>query len=363
VGAAFLDQLATRAAVHRLRVNGIGSSKRAVLDRRGIDPKAWRAALEGGKETAAGLIDAAIQSPHHPRIFVDCTANPQLPAQYERLLAAGVSVVAANKVGFAASSDSWNRLREAASRGGSIYYETTVGAGLPVLRTVADLAATGDKILRLQGVLSGTLGYLCDEIMKGRGFSEAVKGAYDLGYTEPDPRDDLSGLDVARKLVILARAAGLDVQPEDVDVEPLLPREAAEGPIENFWKLLPQLDAPMAKSRAEAEAKQQRLVYLGTVEAGKARVQLEVVPEGHPCYSLHGSENLILVVSERYHTVPLVVRGPGAGPAVTAAGVFADVLRARAEAQEAPVLLHGKRVPGATASGPAAPPRTLETVP
>jgi aspartokinase/homoserine dehydrogenase 1 len=363
VGAAFLDQLATRAEVHRLRVNGVASSERAVIDRRGIDPKAWRTALEGGKEPAAALIEAATMSPHHPRIFVDCTASSQLPSQYERLLSAGVSVVAANKVGFAASSEAWNRLREAASRGGSIYYETTVGAGLPVLRTVADLAATGDRIIRLQGVLSGTLGYLCDEVMKGSGFSEAVKGAYDLGYTEPDPRDDLSGLDVARKLVILARAAGLDVQPEDVEVEPLLPREAADGPIENFWTLLPRLDAPMEKRRAEAAAAKQRLVYLGTVEAGKARVRLEVVPEGHPCYSLHGSENLILVVSERYHTVPLVVRGPGAGPAVTAAGVFADVLRARAEAQEAPVLLHGKRVPPAGVAGLAAPPRALETVP
>jgi aspartokinase/homoserine dehydrogenase 1 len=362
VGAAFLDQLATRAEVHRLRVIGVGSSERALLDRKGIDPRRWREALEGGREPAAALIEAATQSPHHPRIFVDCTANAQLPSQYERLLGAGVSVVAANKVGFAASSASWNRVREAASRGGSIYFETTVGAGLPVLRTVADLAATGDKIIRLQGVLSGTLGYLCDEIMKGRGFSEAVKGAYDLGYTEPDPRDDLSGLDVARKLVILARAAGLDLEPEDVEVEPLLPREAADGPIENFWARLPLLDAPMEKRRAQAAAAKQRLVYLGTVEAGKARVGLEVVPDGHPCYSLHGSENLILVVSERYHTVPLVVRGPGAGPAVTAAGVFADVLRARAEAQEAPVLLHGKRAPVAGTSGAAATARTLETV-
>jgi aspartokinase/homoserine dehydrogenase 1 len=189
-----------------------------------------------------------------------------------------------------------------------------------------------------------------------------VKGAYDLGYTEPDPRDDLSGLDVARKLVILARSSGLDVEPEDVDVEPLLPREAAEGPIENFWDRLPLLDAPMAASRASAVAANQRLVYLGTVEAGKARVGLELVPQDHPCYSLHGSENLILVLSERYHTVPLVVRGPGAGPAVTAAGVFADVLRARAEAQEAPVGLNGRRPAGAPQAEPMASRPSLEVV-
>lgn len=343
VGAAFLDQLAERGEVHRLRVIGVGSSKKVVIDRRGIDARKWRDAVAAGDAPASALVEAAIESPHHPRIFVDCTADPGLPAVYDRLLAAGVSVVAANKVGFAGSSQSWNRLKEAAGKGGAVYYETTVGAGLPVLRTVADLTATGDRILRVQGVLSGTLGYLCDEVMKGRAFSEAVRGAYELGYTEPDPRDDLSGLDVARKLVILARTAGLDVEPEDVDVEPLLPREAAAGPIEAFWERLSSLDEPMERSRANAAAVGGRLVYLGTVEAGKARVQLEVVPAEHPCWSLHGSENLILVLSERYRTVPLVVRGPGAGPAVTAAGVFADVLRARAEAQEAPVLIPGRR--------------------
>jgi aspartokinase/homoserine dehydrogenase 1 len=363
VGAAFLDQLADRAALHRLRIVGVASSGQAVVNRKGIDARVWREALAAGGAPASALVEAALESPHHPCVFVDCTASDVLPGDYERLLAAGVSVVAANKIGFAGSSQAFDHLREVASRGGSIYYETTVGAGLPVLRTVADLAATGDKILRIQGVLSGTLGYLCDEVMKGRPFSEAVKGAFDLGYTEPDPRDDLSGLDVARKLVILARSAGLDLEPEDVDVEPLLPREAAAGPIEAFWERLSSLDGPMEKSRAAAAEKNGRLVYLGTVEAGKARVQLEVVPPEHPCWSLHGSENLILVLSERYRTVPLVVRGPGAGPAVTAAGVFADVLRARAEAQEAPVLLSGRRAgEGGAPDEPARARASLEAV-
>jgi aspartokinase/homoserine dehydrogenase 1 len=198
VGAAFLDQLGARADLHRLRVVGIGTSRGAVVDRKGVDVRAWRDALAEGEASSAELVEAAIASPHHPRIFVDCTASQMLPDRYERLLGAGVSVVAANKIGFAGSSESFDRLREMATKGASIYYETTVGAGLPVLRTVADLTATGDRILRLQGVLSGTLGYLCDEVMKGKSFSEAVKGAFDLGYTEPDPRDDLSGLDVAR---------------------------------------------------------------------------------------------------------------------------------------------------------------------
>ena len=351
VGAAFLDQLADRADHHRLRLAGIASSRAAVLNRAGVDPRAWRDALAAGDAPAEALVEAAIDSPHHPRIFVDCTASSFLPDSYERLLAAGVSVAAANKVGFAGSGEGWERLHEVAREGGAIYYETTVGAGLPVLRTVADLAATGDQIVRLQGVLSGTLGYLCDEVMKGQRFSEAVREAHELGYTEPDPRDDLSGLDVARKLVILARSAGLELEPEAVSVEPLLPGEAG-GSLEDFWELLPSLDEPMEKRRTEAAAAGGRLVYLGTVEPGKASVGLEVVPSDHPCWTLHGSENLILVVSERYLTVPLVVRGPGAGPAVTAAGVFADVLRARAEAQEAPVGLHGRRSVDAAEVGP-----------
>ena len=364
VGAAFLDQLGERAELHRLRVVGIATSRGAVVDRKGVDPRSWRDALAEGEASSEALVEAAIDSPHHPRIFVDCTASRLLPDRYGRLLAAGVSVVAANKIGFAGSSESFNQLLDVARKGASIYYETTVGAGLPVLRTVADLTATGDKVLRLQGVLSGTLGYLCDEVMKGRSFSEAVKGAFDLGYTEPDPRDDLSGLDVARKLVILARAAGLDLEPEDVDVEPLLPREAAEGALELFWERLSLFDEPMERSRASAAATGGRLVYLGTVEAGKARVGLEVVPSEHPCWSLHGSENLILVLSERYRTVPLVVRGPGAGPAVTAAGVFADVLRARAEAQEAPVGLHGRKPNDSAAPGErTTQPFSMEVVP
>ncbi len=355
VGAALLDQLATRAAHHRLRVMGVGTSRRSALPPGGVDLERWRESVEAGKESAAALVDAAIASPHHPRIFVDCTASAELPGEYERLLAAGVSVVAANKIGFSGPERTWAALRDAAREGAALYHETTVGAGLPVLRTVADLVATGDRLVRVQGVLSGTLGYLCDEVMAGRTFSEAVRGAFDLGYTEPDPRDDLSGTDVARKLVILARSAGLELEPGDVDVEPLLPREAANGTLDAFWERLPALDVPMERSRAEAVAAGGRLVYMGTVEDGRARVGLEVVPQEHPCWSLRGSENLVLVESERYRATPLVVRGPGAGPAVTAAGVFADVLRARAEAQEAPVRLHGSRpIPGGRAGADAA---------
>lgn len=353
VGAALLDQLARRAVQHRLRVAGIGNSRATALNRDGIDLDGWRDALSAATAHADQIVEAAIASPHHPRIFVDCTASSTLPAAYERLLTAGVSVVAANKVGFSGPAEAWQRLQGITRHGAAIYHETTVGAGLPVLRTVADLAHTGDTIRRLQGVLSGTLGYLCDQVMAGRAFSEAVRAAYDLGYTEPDPRDDLSGTDVARKLVILARSAGLHLEPEEVDVEPLLPREAAAGSVDTFWSLLPALDEPMERSRAEAVAEEGRLVYMGTVEEGRARVGLEIVPREHPCWSLRGSENLVLVVSDRYADTHLVVRGPGAGPEVTAAGVFADVLRARAEAQEAPVRLRRRELEDDEVAAPA----------
>jgi aspartokinase/homoserine dehydrogenase 1 len=339
VGAALLDQLAERAEHQRLRVAGIGRSRRALLAPGGVPLERWREAVEEAEAPAEGLVEGAVASPHHPRIFVDCTASGELPRSYERLLAAGVSVVAANKVGFAGPGAFWERLERVASEGAAVYRETTVGAGLPILGTVADLVDTGDRIRRLEGVLSGTLGYLCDQVMSGHRFSDAVRRAFELGYTEPDPRDDLSGTDVARKLVILARTAGLGLEPEEVEVEPLLPDGTDGGTLEEFWAALPAMDGALEARRAEAEASGERLVYLGVLEDGRARVGLRSVSLEHPCGGLRGSENLVLVVSDRYRETPLVVRGPGAGPQVTAAGVFADVLRARAEAQEAPVRL------------------------
>ena len=338
VGETLLDQLAERAEHQRLRVVGIGRSRVALLAPDGVDLTAWRDAVEAADDPPELLVEAAVSSAHHPRIFVDCTASSEVPRHYRRLLESGVSVVAANKVGFAGPVEDWRGLRESARVGASAYYETTVGAGLPVLRTVADLVDTGDRVLRLQGVLSGTLGYLCDQVMQGAVFSEAVREAHGLGYTEPHPADDLSGMDVARKLVILARSAGLELELGDIEVASLLPGEA-DVPLEEFWSTLPRLDDGMERRRAEAAAEGRRLVYMGTVDEDGARVGLEAVGPQHPCASLRGSENLVLVVSERYRETPLVVRGPGAGPQVTAAGVFADILRARAEAQEVPVPL------------------------
>ena len=223
-------------------------------------------------------------------------------------------------------------LKRLGAQGMGIFFETTVGAGLPVLKTIEDLVATGDVIERVEGVLSGTLGFISDRLMAGTSFSAALKEADDLGFTEPDPREDLGGRDVARKLVILGRMAGFSFELDDVKVEPLLPGEGwADGTVDEFWKRLPDVDTYFAELREEAIADGKALRYLASVDNGQASVRMTGVSPEHPCASLTNSENLVTIISTRYANTPLVVRGPGAGPDVTAAGVFADILRALAE--------------------------------
>jgi aspartokinase/homoserine dehydrogenase 1 len=208
-----------------------------------------------------------------------------------------------------------------------------------VLGTLRDLVQTGDEIVAVDGVLSGSLAYVFDRVMDGVPFSRAISEASERGYTEPDPRDDLGGVDVARKLLILARQAGLELEPSEVDIEPVLaPAEwAGLGP-DDFWKKLPELDGPFEERRRAAQAAGMRLIFLARLSGSRAGVRLEQVGPEHPCWSLRGTENLVAIRSGRYLDVPLVVRGPGAGPEVTSAGVLADVLRARSEASEVPVF-------------------------
>jgi aspartokinase/homoserine dehydrogenase 1 len=228
----------------------------------------------------------------------------------------------------------YRRLRNAARQGNGMYSETTVGAGLPVLRPIADLVATGDIIARVEGVLSGTLSYLFASVMSGMSFSRAVREAHDLGFTEPDPRDDLSGRDVARKLLILGREAGFDIEPEQVRVEPALPGvEWAAMSEAGFWTELPTVDALFAQRRGEAKAAGATLSYIGSIDAAGAHVGLRQIPLEHPGAALSPGDNLIAVTSARYTERPLIIRGPGAGPDVTAAGVFADILRAAVESR------------------------------
>jgi aspartokinase/homoserine dehydrogenase 1 len=361
VGSALLRQIGGSAeAARRLTVSGIARSGAAVIAPAGIDLAHWCEELEARNDGLHELVDAALNSPRHPRIFIDCTASEKPVAHYERLLRAGVAVVTANKTGFAGSAVQYRGLTAAHDLSARCYHETTVGAGLPILGTIEDLVRTGDSIQAVEGVLSGTVAYILDAVMSGSTFSAAVREAYERGYTEPDPRQDLSGLDVARKLLILGRQAGFPLEPDDVAVEPLVP-DWSGATLDEFWSLLPGLDEAFAQLRADALACGQRLAYTGRVAPAGAAVRLNVVGPEHPCWSLRGSENLVVIVSDRYSDVPLVVRGPGAGPEVTAAGIYADILRARAEAGDAPVLASRTRV-NAIRAGRASAQKTVQSI-
>ena len=337
VGAALLDQVAAQAQELRdggveMRLAGVARSTSAAVDPMGLDLGHWRAVLESGSSSASDMLEEVLGSDHPSRIFVDATASTEVIEAYEPLLRDGVAVISANKLAFSSSMERFQTLRALGSRGMGIFFETTVGAGLPVLRTIEDLVSTGDTIQRIEGVLSGTLSFICDRLMVGEPFSAALREANERGFTEPDPREDLSGRDVARKLVILGRMAGFSLEMDDVDIELLVPDGPwVTGPLEAFWEKLPDLDAGFEERRQAALADDAALVYLASIEDGRAAVRMVGVPAGHPCRGLSSSENLVAITSRRYAETPLVVRGPGAGPEVTAAGVFADVLRALAE--------------------------------
>lgn len=340
VGAALLDQLAAEA--HRLParlgvrllIGGIGRSTKALVAPSGISLENWRVQVEDASGRTQDLIEAALRSPNAHRVFVDCTANAEVAASYEALLRNGVAIVSANKIALSAPMDAYHALRATARDGNGMYCETTVGAGLPILRPIGDLIATGDCVTRIEGVLSGTLSYLFSKVMGGLAFSEAVREAHGLGFTEPDPRDDLSGRDVARKLLILGREAGFDLEPDQVEVVPVLIAEKwARMSLDDFWAALPTVDAEFAALREEARKGGGTLSYLGSVSADGARVELRTIERSHACAALSPGDNLVAVTSERYAERPLIIRGPGAGPDVTAAGVFADILRAAQESR------------------------------
>ncbi|MGH9200064.1 MAG: bifunctional aspartate kinase/homoserine dehydrogenase I, partial [Vicinamibacterales bacterium] len=336
VGTAFLDQLHAHSSVlareeqTHVRLAGVATSRRMLLDAEGIDHGAWRKRLEVDGEDChlARFVEAILQPRRPTGVFVDCTASDEPGRWFDRLIDAGVPVIAANKRPFSGAFEAYRRLKDAVAAGAAIHYETTVGAGLPVLGTLSDLVRTGDRVQRIEGALSGTIGFVLDGVRAGMMFSEAVREAHARGFSEPDPRDDLMGADVARKILILAREAGYPLEQDAVVADPLAPAEWSLLSRDEFWSRLPTLDAPFIARQASAAANGQRLCYLARASDGVATVGLEAVDRGHPCASLSGTDNLIAFSTARYDTTPLVVRGPGAGPHVTAAGVFADVLRA-----------------------------------
>jgi aspartokinase/homoserine dehydrogenase 1 len=262
-------------------------------------------------------------------VFVDCTASKEVADIYLSLLDNNISVVTANKIAASSEYAHYMQLKQTAvERGVKFLFETNVGAGLPIIGTINDLKNSGDKILRIEAVVSGTLNFIFNEISADVPFSETIRRAKEQGYSEPDPRIDLSGKDVIRKLVILAREAGYQVEQDDVEKHLFVPDAYFEGSQEEFWKKLPELDAEFEKERKILEEKGLRWRFVASMDRGKTKVSLETVAAHHPFYQLEGSNNIVLITTERYHDYPMMIRGYGAGASVTAAGVFANVMAA-----------------------------------
>lgn len=312
----------------KLNVVGIATSKKALFNSDGIDLANYRELLADAPESnESKLRDAIIEMNCFNSVFVDCTASKEVAEIYQPLLEHNISVIAANKIAASSSYEKYARLKETAlARGVFFRYETNVGAGLPIIGTINDLRNSGDVILKIEAVLSGTLNFIFNEISADVTLSEAVRRAKEQGYSEPDPRIDLSGKDVIRKLVILAREAGYKVEKTDVEAHLFIPDEFFEGSIEEFWKNLPKLDADFEARRKQLDAEGKRWRFVATFDHGNLSVALKEVDRTHPFYNLQGSNNIVALTTERYREYPMLIQGYGAGASVTAAGVFANIM-------------------------------------
>lgn len=312
----------------KLNVVGIASSKNAIFNRDGLDLENFHDELKRSEpSTPERLRDAVINMNIFNSVFVDCTASKDIAMLYQSFLEHNISVVAANKIAASSDYDSYLRLKTTAlARGVKFRFETNVGAGLPIIGTINDLRNSGDKILKIEAVLSGTLNFIFNEISADVPFSETVRRAKEQGYSEPDPRIDLSGTDVVRKLVILSREAGYKVEQADVEKHLFVPDEYFEGSLEDFWERLPRLNADFEKRRKQLEAEGKRWRFVATMEGGKTNVALKAVDRNHPFYNLEGSNNIVLLTTDRYKAYPMQIQGYGAGAGVTAAGVFANIM-------------------------------------
>lgn len=312
-----------------IRIVGIANSSKYIFSEKGIDLSSYVEQLHESKNISTPTIfaDKIVEANIFNSIFVDCTASDLVASIYEKLLSHNVSVVAANKVAASSSYDHYSKLKELARHRGVKYlFETNVGAGLPIINTINGLMKSGDKILKIEAVVSGTLNFLFNEMNENVSLSQALRLAMDAGYTEPDPRLDLSGLDVIRKLVILSREAGYKVEIEDVKKELFLSDEFFRGSIDDFWALLPTIDAQFEARRRELVQEDKRWRFVAVMDRGDLSVSLREVDSSTPFYHLEGSNNVILLTTERYNEYPLQIKGYGAGASVTAAGVFADII-------------------------------------
>ena len=314
-----------------IKVVGLSNSKKMLFNEKGTDLKNWKKQLDASDEKTSfnGFIDTMKSMNLSNTIFIDNTANKKIATHYNEILDNSISISTPNKVATSSSYLQYQDLKQVAEKRGVYFmYETNVGAGLPVISTLNDLINSEDRIIKIEGILSGSLSFIFNSFHEGTKFSDIVKEARERGYTEPDPREDLSGLDVRRKIIILARETGLALEPDDVKIQNILPQACVDAKTVNqLMKELEKADDHFEAMRAKAAKKGQVLRMIAKLEKNKASIALEGVDETHPFYSLSGSDNMIVFTTERYKERPLVIRGPGAGAEVTAAGVFAEIIK------------------------------------
>ncbi len=314
----------------QIKVAGISNTSKMVFDARGLELNNWKETLNNSNQQA-NLEDfvAQMKAMNLPNcVFVDNTASTKPIDMYETIFKSNISIVTCNKIGNSASYSQYKTFKNTARKHGvDFYYETNVGAGLPIVRTLKDLMLSGDRVIKIEAILSGTISFIFNNFKGDATFHDTVKMAQEKGYTEPDPRDDLRGTDFMRKMLILARDAGYALEPSDVDIENMLPQPCLDAnSVADFYAELNNQNAFFADMKAKAEAEGKVLRYIGKLENGKVSITLETVNESHPFFTLSGSDNIISFTTERYKERPLVVKGPGAGAEVTAAGVFADIV-------------------------------------
>lgn len=335
VGGSLIEQIQSQREKLRqenglqLNVVGIADASRAMFNREGLELENYREVLkEKGKSSSLNVLRSEILGMNiFNSVFVDCTASADVASLYKDLLRHNVSVVAANKIAASSEYDNYRELKQIARQRGVKYlFETNVGAGLPIINTINDLIHSGDKILKIEAILSGTLNYIFNKLSADVPFSKTISMAQMERYSEPDPRIDLSGKDVIRKLVILAREAGYRIEQSDVKKNLFVPDEFFKGSLDDFWKNVPNLDADFEARRKVLEAENKHWRFVAKLENGEASVGLVEVDASHPFYGLEGSNNIILLTTERYKEYPMMIQGYGAGAGVTAAGVFADIM-------------------------------------
>jgi len=325
-------QLPTLLTDHNLKINMIGiiNSRKMLIDKNGLAFDNYREILKtyGDKGDIAGFIHQMTRLNLRNSVFIDCTANETVASKYNEILSKYVSIVTANKIACSSEYSYYQQLRNTANeRGVKFMYETTVGAGLPIIKTISDLILSGDKILRIEAVLSGTMNFIFNELSPDVPLSSAIRRAREKGYSEPDPRVDLSGTDVVRKILILAREAGYSIEKDDVTVIKFLPDDCFTGDLNEFFEKVKRHDPEFEVKRKELLKQNKKWRFFATLDKGKARVELLTVGSEHPSFNLEGSNNIILITTNRYHELPMVIKGYGAGAEVTAAGVFADLMR------------------------------------